>query len=120
LAGMLALAGVLGDAALGMRYPIVFAATTGEEGAGDLRGARHLFASLPEPPVAAIALDGPGDDRVVHQAVGSRRFRVTFAGPGGHSWASAGAANPVHAAGRTTERLSRWRPRLPRTTLAVT
>lgn len=108
LAGMLALATVLSDPGLQLRRPILFAATTGEEGSGDLRGAKHLFGSLPEEPAAAIALDGPGDSGIVHKAVGSRRFRVDFTGPGGHSWASAGAANPVHAAGRATRTIAEY------------
>lgn len=120
LAGMLALAASISRSRTSLRRPIVFAATTGEEGSGNLRGARHLFASLDKRPACALALDGPGSDTIVHQALGSRRFRVSFSGPGGHSWASAGAANAVHAAGRATEILSRWRAPESRASLAVT
>jgi acetylornithine deacetylase/succinyl-diaminopimelate desuccinylase-like protein len=98
----------------------VFAATVGEEGAGDLRGVKHLFARLREPPTACIALDGAGDDRIVTRALGARRFRVTFRGMGGHSWAAFGVANPVHAAGAAAAKLAAMPlPRLPRTTLSV-
>lgn len=120
LAGMLALAALVSDPAIALERPVLFAATTGEEGDGNLRGARHLFASMDTEPCAAVAIDGPGDDRVVHRAVGSRRFRIEFSGPGGHSWGSRGAANPLHAAGRATEMLSRWRPPEPGASLAVT
>lgn len=120
LAGMLALAAAIRDPAVRLSRPVLFAATTGEEGAGDLRGARHLFANMDRKPFAALAIDGPGDDRIVHQAVGARRFRLDFSGPGGHSWGSAGAANPVHAAGRATEILARWRAPESRASLAVT
>jgi len=78
--------------------PIEFVATTGEEGAGDLRGAKHYFDSRGHDAAAAIAIDGAGDERIIHRALGSRRFRVSYDGPGGHSWTAFGSANPVHAA----------------------
>jgi acetylornithine deacetylase/succinyl-diaminopimelate desuccinylase-like protein len=54
LAAMLAIAEQMDGRGLRTRRPIVFVATTGEEGAGDLRGAKHLFAHLPDEPAAAI------------------------------------------------------------------
>ncbi|MDF1501441.1 M20/M25/M40 family metallo-hydrolase [Roseisolibacter sp. H3M3-2] len=99
LAAMLALAEVLDGDHVRTRHAIEFVATTGEEGLGDLRGAKRYFADAPAVR-AAVALDGAGDERIVHRAVGSRRFRATFAGPGGHSWAAFGVPNAVHAAAR--------------------
>src|SRR3954471_13475768 len=61
LAAMLALAEAVDGARLRTRRPILFAATVGEEGSGDLRGTKHLFAQLDAPPAACIALDGAGD-----------------------------------------------------------
>ena len=120
LAAMLALAEAVDGTRLRTRRPIVFAATVGEEGAGDLRGAKHLFAGLATLPAACIALDGAGDDRIVTQALGSRRFRVDFRSDGGHSWAAFGVPNPVHAAGLVAARLAVLPlPRAPRTTLSV-
>ena len=120
LAVMLALAEAIDGRRLRTRRPIVFAATVGEEGTGDLRGMKHLFAHWPERPAACVALDGAGDDRIVTRALGSRRFRVTFHGTGGHSWGSFGIPNPVHAAGAATSRLASLPlPRTPRTTLSV-
>ena len=84
LAGLLALAGACRHAGLRAPAPITFVATTGEEGAGDLAGARHLFAASDFRPVAFIALDGAGIERVVHRALGSRRLRAVYRGPGGH------------------------------------
>lgn len=118
LAGMLALAdafgvpGLDGDAVT-LGRPIEFVATVGEEGLGNLRGARAYFDAAQERGVAAhavVALDGPGDERVVHHALGSRRYRITFRGPGGHSWADFGRPNAVHAAGRATA----WLAAVPR------
>lgn len=120
LAAMLALAEVVDGCTLRTRRPIIFAATVGEEGAGDLRGAKHLFARLGTSPASCIALDGAGDDRIVHRALGARRFRVSFHGAGGHSWAAFGVPNPVHAAGAAAAKLATLPlPRSPRTTLSV-
>ena len=120
LAAMLALAEAVDGFTLRTRRSIIFAATVGEEGAGDLRGAKHLFAQLDTTPAACIALDGAGDDRIVHRALGARRMRVTFHGVGGHSWAAFGVPNPVHAAGAAVARLAALPlPRTPRTTLSV-
>lgn len=119
LAVMLALAQTIDGAAVRTRRPVVFVATTGEEGHGDLRGAKHHFATG-SAAFAAIALDGTGDERIVHRAVGSRRFRVTFRGPGGHSWSDFGVANPLHASAQAIARLASLPlPADPRTTLTV-
>src|SRR5438128_1192793 len=71
-------------------------------------------------PVAFIALDGAGLDRVIHRALGSKRYHVTFRGPGGHSWAAFGVANPANAVGRAAALLADLPPQqTPRTTCAV-
>jgi acetylornithine deacetylase/succinyl-diaminopimelate desuccinylase-like protein len=100
--------------------PIEFVATTGEEGAGDLRGAKHFFKLRGRDIAAVIALDGAGDERVIHRALGSRRFRISFCGAGGHSWSAFGTPNPVHAAACCAATLARLAlPSEPRTTLSV-
>jgi len=81
------------------RRPLVVVGNVGEEGEGNLRGVRHLFR---DPPWEGrdcefIAVDGAGLQRITHQALGSRRFRIRMSGPGGHSWADFGRPNPVHA-----------------------
>ena len=120
LAGMVALAQALQATHVRTRHPILFVATTGEEGNGNLAGARHLFATAAARAHAAIALDGPGDERVVTHALGTLRYRVDFAGPGGHSWADHGRVNPVHAAASFAAQLAAWPlPLAPRTTLSV-
>ena len=120
LAVMLALAGAVDGVRLRSRRPIEFVATTGEEGIGDLRGAKYYFATRGSGAHATIALDGAGDERVIHRALGSRRFRVAYSGPGGHSWAAFGAPNAVHAAARAAANLAALSlPATPRTTLTV-
>lgn len=124
LAAMLALAEEIDGQRIRTVAPIDFVATTGEEGSGDLRGAKAYFAAAGDPSLsgisAAIALDGAGDERVVHRGLGSRRFRITYRGSGGHSWAAYGVANPIHAAGEAISKLASVSvPKDPRTTLSV-
>jgi acetylornithine deacetylase/succinyl-diaminopimelate desuccinylase-like protein len=120
LAVMLALAEEIDGARLLTRRPIDFVATTGEEGLGDLRGAKRYFDDRGRDAAATIAIDGAGDERVVTRALGSRRFRVSFVGNGGHSWAAFGSPNAVHAAAGAAARLAGLRlPLEPRTTLSV-
>jgi tripeptide aminopeptidase len=61
---------------------------------------KHLFRDGGPRIDAFISVDGGGDARITHQALGSRRYRATFRGPGGHSWGAFGTANPAHALGR--------------------
>ena len=105
LAVMVALARAMHACRSGFARPVEFVATTGEEGAGDLRGARHYFAEACEP-YAVIAIDGAGDERIINTGLGSRRFRIVYRGPGGHSWAAFGVPNPVHAAARAASVLA--------------
>ena len=121
LAGLLGVAAALRHAKFAPACTIVFAANVGEEGEGDLRGMRYLFSA--ESPYSrrirvAIALEGSGNATVVDRALGSRRLRVTIAGPGGHSWADAGRPNPIMALAAALVDLAKIRlPSKPRTTL---
>ncbi len=121
LAAVLALADALHRVEAFPAREVVFACTVGEEGLGDLRGMKQLMDDAVPPPSAVIAIDGAGDDRIVHVAVGSSRWRVTFGGGGGHSWADVGVANPVQAvAALATALHAILLPREPRSTLTVT
>lgn len=106
LATMAALADLAGSGHLPLHRPVLFAATTCEEGHGDLRGARHLFDTDGASAHAAVALDGPGDERIVTSALGCRRYHVAFRGPGGHSWGRYGTPNAIHAAAALVTRLT--------------
>lgn len=79
---------------------ILFVGTVGEEGVGDLRGVKHLFRDNGPQIDSFIAIDGGAPNRIVYGGVGSVRYKVTFKGPGGHSWGKFGEANPHHALGR--------------------
>ena len=123
LAALVTVGEALVRARVQTRRPVLFAATVGEEGSGDLRGVRHLLGPsgrLAARPSAFIALDGAGIERIVHRALGARRYHVTFNGPGGHSWAAYGVANPAHAVGQAIDRITRLPThRAPRTTHSV-
>ncbi len=99
LAALLALAASLRFAGITPPIPLLFAANVGEEGEGDLRGMRHLLRGDPFPIAQALVLEGSGASTVVTRGLGSVRLRVTFSGPGGHSWADAGAPNPIFLLG---------------------
>jgi acetylornithine deacetylase/succinyl-diaminopimelate desuccinylase-like protein len=135
LAALVAIGEALVRARVETRRPVLFAATVGEEGSGDLRGVRYLLCDVGAQhaaplhkslhsaairPHAFIALDGAGIERIVHRALGARRYRVTYCGPGGHSWAAFGVANPAHAVGRAIARIAtRTTHDAPRTSCSV-
>ena len=122
LAALVAVARALTQAGITTQTPILFAATVGEEGNGDLRGVRHLFGTGGAAASAAgfISLDGAGMKYVVTRALGARRFRVVLRGPGGHSWINYGAPNPIHALGRAVGALAAWpKPTEPALSLTV-
>ncbi len=87
------------NARLRFRRPVIAVGDIGEEGEGNLRGIRRLFEAPPWPGTECefIAVDGAGIQRITNRALGSRRFRISLTGPGGHSWADFGQPNPVHA-----------------------
>ena len=79
---------------------ILFVGSVGEEGLGDLRGVKHLFREGGPQIDSWIAIDGGSIGRVNNKALGSYRYRVSYKGPGGHSWGAFGLANPHHALGQ--------------------
>lgn len=79
---------------------VLFIGNVGEEGLGDLRGVKHLFRDGAPKIDSLIAVDGGNSSRIVYGGVGSHRYRVTYRGPGGHSWGAFGLASPHHALGR--------------------
>jgi len=120
LAGMLAILHALIRAAVELPATLLFLGNVGEEGEGDLRGVRHFYdqKALAGRIAALIVLDGAGADSAVTQALGSRRFRVTITGPGGHSFTDAGTPNPIAALAAALAQVAETPlPEEPRTTL---
>src|SRR5262249_15477967 len=102
---------------------ILFIGNVGEEGPGDLRGMKYLFHKGPykDKIKMFISLDpyGPGNDITVG-GIGSKRFKVTFRGPGGHSFGSFGLVSPAYALGNGIAKLSKMQvPSRPKTTFNV-
>lgn len=122
VAGLLAVAQALVHCKAALPAPLLFVGNVGEEGEGDLRGVRHLYgeSALAGRIAAHVVLDGAGADAAVTQALGSRRYRVTIAGPGGHSFTDAGTVNPITAMASALAVLATTPLRdEPRTTLNV-
>jgi tripeptide aminopeptidase len=101
LTALLALARVLAETPElhALASSLLLVANVGEEGEGNLSGMRYLC--RPAPMLARIRafviLDGPSTEHITAQALASRRFELSFSGPGGHSWNDYGTPNPVHA-----------------------
>jgi tripeptide aminopeptidase len=79
---------------------IYYVGAVGEEGLGDLRGVKQLFKPGGLKIDSYIAIDGSGIGSITTGAVGSRRYHITFKGPGGHSYGAFGLANPHNASAR--------------------
>ena len=86
--------------------PVFLLATVGEEGLGNLAGARHAVSSPPAELGALIAVEGNYLGKLGTTGVGSRRWRVVVTGPGGHAWEQSGAPSAVHEAARIVTALS--------------
>jgi tripeptide aminopeptidase len=102
LACMLMLARALRQFKLKPKRPMYLVGTVGEEGAGNLRGVRHLLKHelAPESIGAFLVVDGLHAGYVTASGQGVIRERVTCIGPGGHSYAHFGRVNPIYALGR--------------------
>jgi acetylornithine deacetylase/succinyl-diaminopimelate desuccinylase-like protein len=120
LAAMLGVIKALDDGKVRTPGTITFAADTGEEGLGDLRGTRNLFNdSLRGQIDKFISVDGTGLS-IENVGVGSYRYRATFKGPGGHSFGAFGMANPIQAMGRAIAKIDNFEvPEIPKTTFNV-
>jgi tripeptide aminopeptidase len=101
---------------------ILFVGNVGEEGEGDLRGVRYLLTTgkYKDQIKQVIAVDGPDQVRIVTGGVGTKRYRVSFSGPGGHSYVAFGLVNPAFAMGNAIAKLARLKVTdQPKTTFNV-
>lgn len=95
-------------------------ANSQEEGLGDLRGMRAVMDRLQSQVGACVVIEGMGLGRVVHRALGSRRFRIAAQAPGGHSWSDYGTASALHVLAQLAADLTRLHPpETPRTTFNI-
>jgi acetylornithine deacetylase/succinyl-diaminopimelate desuccinylase-like protein len=119
LAELLSMMRALNEAGVKTVGDIWFVGTVGEEGLGDLRGARALFRDNANID-GFISVDGPQPARITYLAVGSHRYRVTYKGPGGHSFSAFGRPSAIHALGRAIAKIGDLRtPADPKTTYTV-
>ena len=120
LAVLLAVVNAMNQANVQTQGSITFVGTVGEEGLGDLRGVKYLFNEGMKGQIDRfVSIDGTGLG-ITHIAVGSLRYRVTFKGPGGHSYGAFGLSNPMHALGRAVATISQFEvPLDPKTTFNV-
>ncbi len=121
LAVVLAVVRAMNQAKIQTPGTITFVGTVGEEGLGDLRGVKYLFNEGMKGQIDRfVSVDGTGLG-ITHIAVGSLRYRVTFKGPGGHSYGAFGRIpNPLHALGRAVETISQFEvPADPKSTFNV-
>jgi len=116
VAVMLRAARLLVEEGVSLAGDVIFAATVGEEGLGNLRGIRHIMETMGGEIDYVLALDGSLGS-LVRQGVGSRRFRLVVQGEGGHSWGAFGTPSAIHSIARIIARVSEFRvPVNPKTT----
>jgi acetylornithine deacetylase/succinyl-diaminopimelate desuccinylase-like protein len=101
LAVLLAILKTLQKTNIKTEADILFVGTVGEEGLGDLKGVKALFNNGSLSINSYIGLDVEGANLIVNGGVGSLRYRITFQGPGGHSFGDFGFVNPHNALARS-------------------
>ncbi|NGZ77086.1 M20/M25/M40 family metallo-hydrolase [Saccharibacillus alkalitolerans] len=119
LASVLTILRALNEADLWTEGDLIVGATVGEEGLGDLRGVKALFAGRSDID-GFISIEPGTPDRITYLAAGSKRYKITFEGPGGHSFGSFGTPSPIHALGRAVAKFADLQvPHDPKTTFNV-
>ena len=101
---------------------VLFVGNVGEEGEGDLRGIKFLLhkGKYKDRIKQMLVIDGNESNGITRGGVGSKRYRVTFKGPGGHSYSAFGLVNPAYAMAGAIARFSRIKvPAAPKTTYSI-
>ena len=120
VAALLAMAEALDAGGVRTAGDLYLTCNTGEEGLGDLKGMKTFVADVKDKVKALIAIEGMKTNRIIHIAVGSRRYKVTFTARGGHSWGHFPAPSAIHIMGRAIADISRLEvPSDPKTTYNV-
>lgn len=119
VAAMISALDILDELAQTTSVDIVAVADVGEEGLGNLLGARTAVERYREQLGAVIAIDG-NLGNITHGAVGSKRWRITVRGPGGHSYGAFGTPSAIHGLGRIIAAIAELSvPQQPKTTFNV-
>lgn len=119
LAALLSVARAFQDSGVQPQGDIILGGTVGEEGEGDLRGVKAFFDEHDDID-GYISIDGDDPGAVTYRATGSHRFRISFPGPGGHSFGAFGTPSSIHAMGRAIATIADLEtPADPKTTFTV-
>ena len=122
LAELLSIIRAMDAAKIQTASDILFIGDVGEEGPGDLRGMKYLFQKGPykDKISAFMSMEGGPSDRLTNAGVGSKRYKVTFKGPGGHSYGAFGIVSPAFALGNAITKFGKLQvPSNPKTTYSV-
>ncbi len=119
LAALLSVMRIMQSSQMKTLGDVWFVATVGEEELGDLRGVKALFRDHKNID-GFISIDGLSISRVINAATGSRRFKIAYVGPGGHSFSAFGMPSATHAMGRAIAKMADVEtPLNPKTTFTV-
>lgn len=119
VAGLIEIAGAIRNFAPAHSADIHFVANVGEEGLGDLRGMRAVVEHFGGR-ATYVVVEGGLYGKLIHEAVGVRRYHITVTAPGGHSWGGFGAASAIHILGHLIVDIDNLRvPSMPKTTYNV-
>jgi len=120
IASLLAMVEALNTGGVRTAGDLYLASNTGEEGLGDLKGMKAFITDVKHRVAAAIAVEGMKVNRIIHVAVGSRRYKATYTARGGHSWGHFPSPSAIHILGRAIADISRLEvPKEPKTTYNV-
>lgn len=122
LAAMLGMIRAMNTAGIKTRDDIMFVGTVGEEGQGDLRGVRYMFnkGAYKDKIKTFFSIEAGAVNGITNGAVGSKRYRFTFKGPGGHSYGAFGLVNPMYALGQAAANMTEIEvPEKPKTTYSI-
>lgn len=120
VAALISLADALTSRQVHLPADLWFAATSREEGLGNLDGIRAVWASLGQRLGAAIVIEGMALGRIYHAGIAVRRLKIACQATGGHSWLHFGQPSAIH--GLITvghEILQLTPPTRPRTTYNI-
>jgi tripeptide aminopeptidase len=119
LAALLSIVRAFNETNISTVGDIIFCGNVGEEGLGDLRGVKALFRDNKNID-GFISLDGTGAAGITYLATGSHRYKITYQGPGGHSFGAFGLPSATHALGRAIAKIADLQtPKEPKTTFTV-
>lgn len=108
LAEILCLLRTIREANLKPVGDIIIGGDVGEESLGDLRGVKQFFKENKDQVDAFVSIDA-ACPVLCYGGTGSYRYKITFRGPGGHSFTAFGLVNPIHAMGRAIAYISEIR-----------